>query len=393
MLARSIVVLGSALVLSGPTAAGQPGTAPSRPEETYRQVAVEFGRAVEAANADAAAARIDYDAMLDTAMEGIDAPQAVREGFQRGVKRGVKNAGFTAEVIHAAEKGARYTLLRVLRIGGEGRALFRMIFTEGGVAYHDLVIGMSRDGKVRIKDVYVYYSGERLSQILRRAYIAVAADANKGLLDRLSGWESDYVKNLPVLKKMTESYKAGQHREVLKAYLQLPDSLKKDKSFLVIRVQAAQALGDERYAAAMEDFRRYYPDDPCLDLLGIDVYAIRKDYARALASIDRLDRSLGGDPYLSVLRAGMLLRQGNPASARKAALGAIGAEPDLVDGYWTMVTISLEEKAFDDTLKWLKVLRDRFDLAFQDLTTVPEYAEFVRSPQYQAWRKIENRAR
>ena len=53
----------------------------------------------------------------------------------------------------------------------------------------------------------------------------------------------------------------------------------------------------------LEDFRKYYSQDPCLDLLLIDYYTLKKDYAQAIPCVDRLDKSVGGDPYLNVLRA------------------------------------------------------------------------------------------
>ena len=41
----------------------------------------------------------------------------------------------------------------------------------------------------------------------------------------------------------------------------------------------------------LEDFRKAYPNDPCLDLLLIDYYVLKKDFANARrASTDWINR-------------------------------------------------------------------------------------------------------
>ncbi len=69
---------------------------------------------------------------------------------------------------------------------------------------------------------------------------------------------------------------------------------KKRKSILLLRLRAAQASDEKEYAEVLEDFRKLYPNDACLDLLLIDYYTLKKDFPRALESIDRLDRGLWG---------------------------------------------------------------------------------------------------
>ncbi len=39
------------------------------------------------------------------------------------------------------------------------------------------------------------------------------------------------------------------------------------------------------------------------------------------------------------------------------------------------------------TLAWLKRIHETLGMTFMDLTTVPDYARFVKSPQYKEWLK------
>ena len=70
---------------------------------------------------------------------------------------------------------------------------------------------------------------------------------------------------------------------------------------------------------------------------------------------------------------------------RGAAQGAIDQEPDYEDCYWNAVNVALAARNFDDVLKYLNLLEEEFQTEFLDLTTIPHYAEFVKSAQYQKW--------
>jgi len=57
----------------------------------------------------------------------------------------------------------------------------------------------------------------------------------------------------------------------------------------------------------------------------------------------------------------------------------------LKGAYWRLVDVSLHQKDFAETARLLNLLADRFQMQIKDLTTVPSYAEFVRSPEYKDW--------
>jgi hypothetical protein len=110
---------------------------------------------------------------------------------------------------------------------------------------------------------------------------------------------------------------------------------------------------------------------------------MRKNYAKVLEGLDKLDKAVGGDPYLQIIRAKTYVELGDRGSAGRCAERAIEQDASLKDAYWILVTISLEEEKFDDTLKWLRTLQKKFGVKLKDLTTLPIYKKFVKSPQYQ----------
>ena len=88
--------------------------------------------------------------------------------------------------------------------------------------------------------------------------------------------------------------------------------------------------------------------------------------------------------------ANVYLEDQKPDAARQAARRR-ERELTLIDAYWSLVAISLKEREFAETLELLNVLKEKFDVVFEDLGTMPEYAEFVESPQYQQWLKAQSR--
>jgi hypothetical protein len=91
------------------------------------------------------------------------------------------------------------------------------------------------------------------------------------------------------------------------------------------------------------------------------------------------------DPYLNVLRAGIHYQAGDLAAAEVAARKALAEEPTLEDAYWQVATVSLDTKSYETTVEMLDLLQQRFGVELEDLTKVPEYADFVKSPEYRKW--------
>lgn len=367
------------------------GKAPVAASMPTKAEAVAFAREVEKAVAahdrDAFSAMVDWEAILDSATEGLGALPASRKGFAEGVMGSLKrDEGIVGVICGKPDDGAnRLKFLRTREEGGRRRILFRLTPGTGGVAYYELVLGRPGGGKLRAVDLYVYTTGELVSQTLRRAYLPLAAHDTRGLLDRLAGRDQDLFKHFPKFQKMAEDANAGRNREAIAAFQALPASLKADKNALILRLRAAIALGGDDYSAAIDDFQAAHPNDPALDLILIDGYSLKKRYDKAIARVDRLDERIGGDPYLDVLRAGLLMEKGDLPAAEEAARRATQREPALLEGFWTLVAISLKERAFDKTLALLRSIEADFRLTFGDLATEPDYAEFVKSPQGREW--------
>lgn len=356
------------------------------------QDATELAQQIEATmaqgDAQVFAEAMDWELLFDRSTSGIDTPDEMEAGFRAGLLKGVTGGGgLPAQVAQAVQQGGGYRLLRVREKDGELRALFRLLLPEAGVNYHDLLLVQGDNGQVRIGDIHIFLSAEDLSTTFRRFYVVMVAEQNRSLLEKLSGKTAVYAEHMDEIQSMNAAVQNGQPAAALATYNTLPDELKADKFVLLGRYRAAAEIGNEECSQAVRDFRQHHPDDACVDFLSIDLYATTGEFDKGLECIDRVDESVGGDPYLNVLRAGTLGLANRLEEALEAGKAAIEAEPNMIQAYWKTLEVALRIKDFKEVTRLLNQLAANFEMEFEDLTQIPEYAEYVKSPEYQEWLK------
>jgi hypothetical protein len=362
-------------------------TAPAQAASTAEQCE-QFGRSMEAAvkqsDRRAFGEMIDWNLVLDRSLRDLQLPAEADRGFRSGVLDSINDSGGWADqIVQQCANGASYRFLRAREIDGQKTVLFRLN-GPSGINYHEYLLA-NAGGRLRASDAVIYLAGERMSEMFRRSAIPLAQQLPKTWLERLTKPQSDYIANFGNVGKMAEKLREKKPAEALAIYRELPAELQRDKNVLMIRYQAAMGAGDQELIAAVEDFRHHYPNDVCLDFLLIDYYIVRREFAQALESIERVDRSVGGDPFLDSLRADVVFRQGDSAKALQLAENAVNRVQDVADAVYTLIGLSLEAKDHARTLAGLRLLETRFQVQFADLKTVPEYAEFVKSRQGAEW--------
>jgi len=112
---------------------------------------------------------------------------------------------------------------------------------------------------------------------------------------------------------------------------------------------------------------------------------MRNDFDKALASVKAAESAIGEDSYLIFLRGNVLFAKKDFPLAKKELWRAISVEPKLVDPYWTLLTIALEQKDWAEARKLLLLVETKVGVAMSDLQGVPEYEGFVKSPEYKKW--------
>lgn len=348
--------------------------------ETPQAFAQRIAKAIQRGEGAVIDDAIDVDAVLERAYRGLEVSDTSKREFAAGVK---KSFGFGDLISKEIQESGSYELLRVRAVKGKQRALFRLI-SPNGVNYHDMELEPTRNGKSqRVVDIFIFLSGEWLSETMRRAFLPVVAHEKRGA----GGAMSAYLDNLPKISELAKAVSSQDHARVLAIYKTLPPQVQKDRNVMLMYYQAASKAGDAEYAKALDAIQKAFPKDPALDLLLFDDYFLKKNYDGALAAVARVRRALGGDAYLDFLEGNIYYTKGDHAGAKVRLDRAIAAEPDLVDPYWTLITISLEQRQWAETARLLDLVEQNARVELQDVGSVAEYAEFAKTKAYQTWKQ------
>ncbi len=356
-------------------------------EKDCLEYANEVVAAVATGNKSVLNALIDWDAIFATSTADLDAPATVVSGWIREMKQSLATGlGFADAIIQNSKAGGQFDYLRTRISHGQQVILFRLIGGgTQGVNYIEFIVKQGPDRKVRAADIYPYVSGEFMTESIRRGLLPAAASASRSFLAKLVTKEQDVVLDMPKIQPIADAIIHGKKKEAMRLLDELRPETRKTKMVLLLRTQAAQEAGEKEYLATLEEFRSLFPNDPSLDLQLIDYYLLTKKPEEALKCIDRLDRSVGGDPYLNYMRASLALERGDRAEARRLGELVVKEEPSFKQAYFFLLGISIQDKTHVETLTQLKRLQKKLGVTFKDLTTVKEYGDFVKSPQYKEW--------
>jgi hypothetical protein len=357
--------------------------------EEAKTWAVALQRAVRRQDVDAFNTLVDWDAFVEkaTALPG-NSPQLkeFRTEFSRGLKSATTSptSGFGRAIMSAIQGSGDYRAFRIHSAGGQTRVLFRLISSTGALNYHDWVLGRSKSGAVVGVECYIFLVGEMYSQNLRRSFLPLAHKSGGASIDNLSGPEKDFVEHFGQFALMGQYTRERNWRQALNIYKELPASVQESKPAMTMRLLATQSISDAEYLATIDDFRKHYPNDPMIDLISVDAYILRKSFDKALEAIERVDKAIGGDPYLNVLRGNVLLRENKLKEAREMVQNALVTDPNLLRAYYALIDISLAAHNYADTVKWLKKA-ESLGVTFGDLTAVKAFEGFAKSREYKEW--------
>ena len=326
---------------------------------------------------------LDKNRLMERTFQDTPGEAKTKAEFKAGVLKSFGLGAASAKTVR--EQNGTYTFLRLRTEGNARRALFRMNM-EDSFNYHDFLLEAGPGGAVRATDLHVLLTGEWISETLRRVYLGAVA-SEPGFLGKLTGQQNEFVKTQTRINSMTKLRQQGKSAEALKVYASLAPEARKDKMALIGRYQAALEVAPEELPKVLEDFEKAHPGDACLPAISISAHVQSGRLDKALAAVDAVDQALGGDPFFDLQRAEIHFKAKALDKAKAAASRALERDKSLVEACWILVTISITEKAYADTVKWLNAVEKDFGLELGDLTDVELYADFVKTPEYLAWMK------
>ncbi|QNN22477.1 hypothetical protein HED60_09390 [Planctomycetales bacterium ZRK34] len=320
-------------------------------------------------------------ALFERAVQGIQMPSSVRRGFRLGLDS--SGSELSRQIVLHVAKGGIYRLLHVRKIDGHYRALYRMSSLEG-LNYHDIVLAPGSDGRVRIIDVEVATTGELVSQSMRHRLLQLVGSTNPRVFKRLSDSENVYLAHLDDMSRMQQAAKNDQYGEALRIYQSLPESLRYDRNVMTLGILFASRISrNEQYLQMISEYIERYPESLNADLIGLDAYYLNKKWGPVLQAINRLDKKLGGDPYLDIFRGNVARELGMNKEAAKLLRRVIADDPRQPDAYYPLIEIMLEQKDWVQVTKLLLALRREAGRDLGDLTRIDTFAGYTKTRYYQ----------
>lgn len=373
-----------------PTSAALGKKLSSADKETLAAFGGAYAKAMTAGDDTAARAAWNTEALLDLALGESEkaAPEAAAQ-----MKRGFASAlGKKPGGIMWATFGKPWRMLRVHEVDGEIRALFR-VAADGALIYFDLIPQLNANSEVEFIDAYAFASGERMSQTFRRNFLPQLADAADTPIGELLTTPDPLLIHVGPFSEFSKSVQTENYVEALGMYHSLPQEIQENQSVLLMYLAAAgklMAAGEANpeienaYREGVEKFQKRFEEDPAFLLMGIDYHFYKQDFEGASKAIDKLDKAVGGDPYLDFYRASALLSQEKYQEALPLAQQAAENDPELEDPYWGIVNIQLALGNFEAVAGGLDQLAEKFDYEFE-LGEDPAYEAFLKSPIGKAW--------
>lgn len=225
-----------------------------------------------------------------------------------------------------------FELLRKYKADNRQHLLFRL-YSEAGVNYYDFDLTKT-NGKVGVTDIFVYLSGENISQTVRELMTQLAYVNKKE--GNPSGGDKRRSEKMTRVRQLLET---GKYKEAIDLVDDLPDSWKKIRVFMAAKLVAASRYDSDIFEKTLAEYQMYFPKDNRMELLLYDGYILQKKYNEALAGINRLDAQLGTDPVLDLLRGSLYYQQGNSDSAIWYLERLVERRPDFGDGYAQLIQV------------------------------------------------------
>lgn len=299
-----------------------------------------------------------------------------------------EDGGIVEPAVRFVEAGANFSFRKVLEREGRPAALCRVVPHNQMPVFFEL-IGIERDGRTMVADIYFYVTGELSSQTTRRmTTLALVEPSSEREGERFEA-NVDVLQHQDQIRALSRGMRESRWTDALAAYDRLPEVLQRDRSFHLLAASAAGQIDEARYVELVEAFEKSHPGDPALMLQKLGYHSAQGDFDEFVAAIKRLDEHVGGDAILKSEWASAELERGNIAEAERVVSLAIDEEPDLPRAHATAVILAVA--ADDEALAMERIRKfdDRFGASPAGLRSMlADYEEakpFLESEAFKKW--------
>ncbi len=246
------------------------------------------------------------------------------------------------------------------------------------------------DGQLMFNDIYIYVTGEHLSETLQRFLIKSVPSKNP--MKRLFGNDKKVdVDNFLLARAMVDK---GEFQNAYNEMDKISGELAKEKFILLFKSGIAAEISNELYEKNLAEFTDLFPEDPTLYLKLIDYNILKENYRKANENIDKLIFETE-DNFLRIMKAKICLLDGDYETAENHYNYMMEYYPDFFESYiGAMITLNYLNR-FNEALNiadnLIEMGYDK-DILAEFFEEKDEFGEnvldpLVKSKPYKKWKR------
>jgi len=352
--------------------------------KAYKTFAQQLAITINERNPDFFNQQFALSAIVNNIVQSVQAPQNIADNFVHNMTTAV-NAG--EEIVNALGESGQYTFLHINQLENKKiRAIFRLS-EDSDINYHEVYLASTTDADIIITDFYIYKGGLPFSETLKKLYLTSLVDVQDELdYSTTSSADKAFIESVGLIHEINGLYQIGDYQEAYNGIAALPQALQNDKMVLMLQLKVAQALGNPQRKQALQQFKKYYPNDPAIAFLQLDHAFANEDYGAILTLLDGIDLYIGGDAHLKMLQANtyVLLQQHDIATSILA--GLIAQKTTNEDVYWQLLQIYLKEESYVQATALLTQMQNELTInPVPRLVSAGIYNQFLNSSIYKDW--------
>src|SRR6185295_4637182 len=159
-----------------------------------------------------------------------------------------------------------------------------------------------------------------------------------------------------------------------------------EKMIQIGRLNAVASTNPGEFPAAVETYRKFYPNDPSLSYYAYFAHLVARKFDEAAKDIDDMQKELGQDAFFDFLRSRTYYVKKDYDKAFETIYKALPAKRTLGYAGRFYMMMTLEQRQFDITARFLRELeREEGKEMYAVIRNDRKYAEFLRSADFRKW--------
>jgi tetratricopeptide (TPR) repeat protein len=320
----------------------------------------------------------DMEYIYGQILEESEEPSVVT--FNEGIKSEGVTQGLWNELIYQIQNGTYYNYVGHKTYDDRIEVLFRL-FSDSGLNYHNYIFHQVEE-EYKIKDVFLYITGEYFTESLATAFRNIFASMN-GATDNL---EIDYTTMIR-LTEVNNLLQEGKNEEAIRIIEEEIDKkYQNHRKVLIFKLRALNDVTSEDYLDVVDKLSKMTDVKSTLFLLGIDRYFIVGEYDESMKMVDSLGM-LTGDAMLDHYRGNIYLAQGRIDEAIVSFQRLKDNFPYLPESYDNLVDLYYQLMEYEKAFKILKEAHLNIQLSKSELSSIidQQYPMISNQLYYQDW--------